>query len=192
MGMLASDCACDEVAEDVKASFAAPAQAGIFNLCVRGTDAPLNVGDPECIMLVVYDPSGGFVTGGGWIDSPAGAYLPDLSAEGKANFGFVSKYKKGATVPTGNTEFQFKAGDLNFHSSSYDFLVITMGGTNAQYKGSGTINGMGDYRFMLWAHDDSPDTFRIRIWWENSGENVVYDNGFHQPISAGSIVIHIP
>jgi len=24
-------------------------------------------------MLVVYDPSGGFVTGGGWIDSPAGA-----------------------------------------------------------------------------------------------------------------------
>jgi hypothetical protein len=94
-----------------------------------------------------------------------------------------------------NTEFKFKAGDLNFHSSSYEFLVITMGGTNAQYKGSGTINGGlapngAEFRFMIWAKDDSPDTFRIRIWWENAGENVVYDNGFNQPIGGGSIVIH--
>ena len=42
---------------------------------------------------------------------------------------------------TGDTEFRFWAGDLDFHSSSYEFLVITMGGTNAQFKGSGTING---------------------------------------------------
>ena len=47
-------------------------------------------------MFVVYDPSGGFVTGGGWINSPASAYVaaPDLAA--KASFGFVSKYEKGA------------------------------------------------------------------------------------------------
>lgn len=37
---------------------------------------------------------------------------------GKATFGFVSKYKKGATLPTGETEFQFKAGNLNFMSTS--------------------------------------------------------------------------
>jgi hypothetical protein len=85
-------------------------------------------------------------------------------------------------------------GDLNFHSSSYDFLVITMGGTNAQYKGSGTINGGlaptgNEFRFMLWAHD-GPDTFRIKIWYEDSGEMVVYDNGFDQPISGGSIKVH--
>jgi hypothetical protein len=43
---------------------------------------------------------------------------------------------------------------------------------------------------MIWARDDSADTFRIRIWWENGGENVVYDNGFNQPIGGGSIVIH--
>jgi hypothetical protein len=134
--MSATDGTFDEVSEDVEASFNAPAEAGIYDFCVRGTDDPGNVGDPECIMLVVYDPTGGFVTGGGWIDSPAGAYIADPSLTGKANFGFVSKYKKGATVPTGNTEFRFKAGDLNFHSSSYDFLVITMGGTNAMYSGS--------------------------------------------------------
>ena len=48
--------------------------------------------------MVVYDPAGGFVTGGGWINSPAGAYRADPALTGRANFGFVSKYKKGATV----------------------------------------------------------------------------------------------
>ena len=144
---------------------------------------------------MVYDPSAGFVTGGGWIDSPGGAYVVDMNLAGKANFGFVSRYKKGATLPTGNTEFRFKAGDLNFHSASYEFLVITMGGTNAQFKGSGTINGGlapngAAFRFTIWARDDSPDTFRIRIWWEDGGENVVYDNAFGQSIGGGSIVIH--
>ena len=74
--------------------------------------------------IVVYDPSGGFVTGGGSINSRAGAYTADPSLAGKANFGFVAKYKKGQTVPTGNTEFQFKAGDLNFNSSLFDWLII--------------------------------------------------------------------
>lgn len=195
--MAASDGTFDEVAEDVTASYTAT-ETGVFSVCVRGTDAPGNTGAPECIMLAVYDPSAGFVTGGGWIASPAGAYLTDLSLTGKANFGFVSKYKKGATVPTGNTEFQFKSGDLNFHSSSYDFLVITMGGTNAQYKGEGTINGSlaptgAYYKFMIWARDLTPggdDTFRIKIWYEDGAEMVVYDNGFNQAIGGGSIVIH--
>ena len=40
----------------------------------------------------------------------------------------------GQSTPSGNTEFQFKAGDLNFHSSDYEWLVIT-GGGKAIYKG---------------------------------------------------------
>ncbi len=172
--MVATDSTFDEVSEEVGVSFNAPAEAGIYDLCVRGTDDPGNVGSPECIMLVVYDPSGGFITGSGWIDSAAGAYIMDSSLAGKASFGFVSKYKKGATIPDGNTEFQFKAGNLNFHGSSYEFLVITMGSTNAQFKGSGTINsGLApngtEFRFMIWARDDSPDTLRIRIWYEDGG-----------------------
>jgi hypothetical protein len=109
--------------------------------------------------IVIHDPEGGFVTGGGWIISPAGAYVADPSLTGKVNFGFVSK--KGADTPTGQTEFQFKAGDLNFHSSSYDWLVVA-GQDRAKYKGTGTINGSGNYGFMLTAKDSSPDTFRIR------------------------------
>jgi predicted outer membrane repeat protein len=141
--------------------------------------------------VVVYDSSAGFVTGGGWIDSPAGAYTADPSLTGKATFGFVSKYKKGANTPTGNTEFQFKAGGLNFHSSSYEWLVVT-GGNDAKFKGVGTINGEGPYKFQIWAGDGDTDTFRIKIWTEDAlgTETVIYDNGFDQAISGGSIVIH--
>jgi hypothetical protein len=114
------------------------------------------------------------------------------SPPGKATFGFVSKYKKGADVPTGNTEFQFKDGDLNFHSTSYDWLVVTGNGSDyAKFKGTGTINGEGTYKFQIWAGDDDPDTFRIKIWYEDGGsEVVVYDNGMDQEIGGGSIVVH--
>ncbi len=132
---------------------------------------------------------GGFVSGGGWIDSPAGAYVAEPTLAGRANFGFISKYKKGASVPDGQTEFLFQTADLDFHSNGYDWLKVNQGGTNAQYKGSGTINGEGDYKFMLWAGDNDPDTFRIKIW-ETATEVVVYDNGSDQAISGGSIVIH--
>jgi hypothetical protein len=152
--------------------------------------------------IVVYDPSAGFVTGGGWINSPAGASTLYPDATGKANFGFVSKYKRGSTVPTGNTEFQFKAGDLNFNSNVYDWLVIA--GAKAMFKGEGTINGTGAYGFMISAIDGDlfvnggDDRLRMKIWDLVNEELVVYDNqtGDEEdadPVSGiggGSIVIH--
>ncbi|MDH4308212.1 MAG: PKD domain-containing protein [Acidimicrobiia bacterium] len=167
------------------------AGAGIYDVCLTVSDGDLG-SEQACTITVVYDPSAGFVTGGGWIDSPEGAYPADPSLAGRATFGFVSKYKKGASVPTGNTEFQFKAGAFNFHSDTYEWLVVNQGGTNAQFKGSGTVNGGSEvHKFMIWAGDGSPDTFRIRIWTENAGiENVVYDNGTGQSLGGGSIVIH--
>jgi hypothetical protein len=164
------------------------------------------IGPDELTMLVVvYDPSAGWVTGGGWINSPAGACPtfcgPDPNLTGKANFGFVSKYQNGASVPTGNTEFHFKAGNLKFHSTAYEWMVIA--GKKAQYKGSGKINNAGDYRFMLTAIDGQQpggggqDKFRIRIW-DNNGGGLVYDNQMNDPdsndpttvLGGGQIVIH--
>ena len=151
--------------------------------------------------VVAYDPSAGFVTGGGWIASPAGSYVPEPTLEGKATFGFVSRYKKGATVPDGSTEFQFKAGDLNFHSDTQQWLVVNQKDKNAQFKCSGTINGefapgSDPFDGMIWAGDgDGPegqDTFRIKLWYTGAdgSEVVVYDNLAHQPIGGGSIVVH--
>ena len=171
--------------------------AGIYDVCLTVDDGYAT--DSACTYAIVYDPSAGFVTGGGWIYSPAGAYKPDASLEGKANFGFVAKYKKGANVPDGQTEFQFKAGELNFHSSSYDWLIVT-GSNYARFKGLGTINGElapngQEYKFMLWAGDgtgdEGADTFRIKIWYEEGGsEFLIYDNGMDQAIDGGSIVVH--
>jgi hypothetical protein len=152
--------------------------------------------------VTVYDPAGGFVTGGGWIDSQPGAYKPDPDLAGKATFGFVSEYTKGSSRPTGNTEFQFKVADLNFHSDTYHWLVVNQDGTNAQFKGEGTINGAaasdgGLHQFMIWATDgdvsEANDTFRIKIWYEDGlSEVIVYDNGFRQPIGGGNITVYRP
>jgi hypothetical protein len=101
-----------------------------------------------------------------------------------------------AEKQTGNTEFQFKAGDLNFHSDDYEWLLIT--GASAKFKGTGTINGEGSYKFMVTAvdgelsGDGTLDTFRIKIWTEDevTGEEfVIYDSGEIE-ISGGSIKIH--
>lgn len=204
-GMSAQDSAFDEVSEDVTANIGSFEGPGVHEICVRGTDAAGNLGGPECILLAIYDPTAGFVTGGGWIDSPSGAYTPDDPDDpdltGKATFGFVSRYKKGATVPTGQTEFQFRVADLNFHSTSYQWLVIA--GARAQYKGSGTINGAGDYGFMLTAIDGQinggggTDKFRIKIW-NKATDSMIYDNKAGESdtgdaateLGGGSIVIH--
>jgi hypothetical protein len=178
--------------------------AGVYKVKLTVDDVCGEMGTATTVggfdaLVVVYDPNGGFVTGGGWITSPAGAYTPNLSLTGKANFGFVSKYQKGASVPTGQTEFQFKVANFNFQSTSYDWLVIA--GARAQYKGTGTINGAGSYSFLLTAIDGQisggggSDKFRIKIW---DAGGVVYDNQMgagdnDNPttvLGGGSIVIH--
>jgi hypothetical protein len=174
---------------------------GEYSFLISAKDsAGVSYGDQQVTITVVNGepptPGSGFVTGGGWIYSAPGNYIPAPDLEGKATFGFVSKYKKGASIPTGQTEFQFHAAGLNFHSTSYDWLTVDEAGTSAEFMGSGTINGAGapngqDYHFMLWAGDGDPDTFRIKIWWENGGdEEVIFDNGAGQALNQGNITIH--
>lgn len=183
--------------------------SGVYTVNVTVSDGLLSASRSSSLdvpaYVVVYDPSAGFVTGGGWLHSPAHACqvvaLCGSTAEGKATFGFVSRYQRGATVPTGNTHFQYHAGSFVFASTSYDWLVVS--GPKAQYKGSGTINGAGDYAFLLTATDGQMnggggvDRFRIKVWDKNTGA-VIYDNvagspddlsGTPQALGGGSIQI---
>ena len=189
-------------------------EPGVYYACLSVTDSDGDSGE-SCVlnddadlpvMVVIYDSSGGFVTGGGWIQSPSGALHQDwdATATGKAHFGFVAKYKNGATAPDGHTEFQFQAGNLTFSSDSYDWLVVA--GARAQFKGSGSVNGLPGYSFMLTAIDSAingggaEDRFRIRIWWETDEDFVLYDNKrgtdddaseeSTTALSGGRIVIH--
>ena len=174
---------------------------GVYRIRVTVTDDDGGTDDSVFEYVVVYDPSAGFATGGGWIDSPSGAYSADPLLIGRANFGFVSKYQKGKTTPSGETQFQFHTGNLNFHSNVYEWLVVA--GARGQFKGWGTVNGAGDYGFILTVTDGhvagggGVDRFRIKIWERASG-NIVYDNqtgaaddaAVTTALGAGSIVIH--
>jgi hypothetical protein len=161
--------------------------AGVYTIALTVTDSDSDGAATSIFQYaVIYDPSAGFVTGGGWIDSPAGAFLADPGLTGQASFGFVSRYKKGKSVPRGNTAFRFNAGDLAFRSIVYDWLVVS--GAKAQYKGKGKINGEGNYGF------------RIKIWDKTGGVDgeVIYDNQLGTAddsydgtvLGGGSIVIH--
>ena len=162
---------------------------GIYTVQLSVYDSFGNLGESFYQYVVVFNPNGGFVTAGGWIESLPGAYQADPSLTGKANFGIVAKYKKGNSLPGGNVKFQLAEADLKFKASSFEWLVV-IDQSSATLKGTGTINGEGEYQFMIWTIDGSPDTLRMKIWQEVDGvEFVVYDNGFDQPIS-GSIVIH--
>ena len=88
-----------------------PTTSGLYTLTVTATDQAANTAI-RSVTFVVYDPSAGFVTGGGWI-----ILEPELGNY-HANFGFVAKYKKGSTVPDGNLEFQYR--DINLKSTSID------------------------------------------------------------------------
>jgi hypothetical protein len=175
--------------------------AGIYTVEATVTDDDGGSDTARYEYVVVYDPNAGFVTGGGTMHSPAGAYVADPALSGKATFGFVSKYKKGVATPDGQTQFQFHAAGLNFHSTSYDWLVVS--GPKAQYKGRGTINGTGEFGFILTANDGQvsggggEDRLRFKVWDTTTGD-LVYDSqrgdgddaAASTSLTGGSIVIH--
>ena len=130
------------------------------------------------------------------------------NAIGKANFGFNAKYKNGKNNMNevdGNTNFQFKEGDLDFKSSAHDDMSLVISGAKATYRGHGTVNGSGNHKFLVVAIDgdenggDGIDKFRIKIW-KNNSNDVLYDNKWSvdensndaTALGGGSIVIHKP
>ena len=147
--------------------------------------------------VIVYDPGAGFVTGGGWINSPPGAYTADPLATGRVNFGVNAKYLNNQPRLTGETEFQLQLADINFHSTGYSWLVVVGPNSSvAVWEGAGTINGEGNFRFQFTVVDGDRDGTRIdkmrmRIWNAATGA-VIYDTGGTPiPLASGSIVIHV-
>ena len=154
-------------------------QPGLYTVELVVADDDAGTARRTVQYVVVYDPSGGFATGGGTIESPAGAYQPDPTIAGPASFSFVSKYAKGATVPTGTTAFRFRAADFHFASTDYQWLVVS--GTKATYKGTGAVNGVSGFGFLLSAVDGDSgtatgvDRLRLKVW-DLATDAIVYDN----------------
>jgi hypothetical protein len=187
---------------------------GVYNISLSvtdddgGTGTATTVGGPNGLpaRIIIYDPNAGFVTGGGYINHTAIGMIPSgPTMVSKANYGFNAKYKKGSSTPDGEVEFQHKPANINFHSTSLDWLVVNTTATRAQFQGSGTVNGVGSYGFLATVIDGGQnDTIRIKIWNKGDPANAstptvfIYDNEPGQPDSSnpvtpaagGNIVVH--
>lgn len=157
--------------------------AGVYKLQMSVTDQngithyTNTNGDIEEI-VVVYDPNGGYAYGGGWFASPKGAFTNDRNASGKVSFGFASNYFKNATYPKGETQMEFKVGNLEFNALNYEYLVINS--AKAQFRGTGKIvGGQSGIGFIMTVMDGqingSTDKIRLKLFNKTTGA-VIYDN----------------
>jgi hypothetical protein len=135
-------------------------------------------GDVEEI-IVIYDPNGGYAYGGGYFNSPAGALKSNPTATGKVSYGFAMNYFKNATLPKGETQFEFKIGDFEYNAVNFDYLSIS--GAKAQFKGTGKIvGGQSGINFIMTVIDGDLDgtgidKVRMKIYNKNTGQ-IYYDN----------------
>jgi hypothetical protein len=165
--------------------------AGIYPVSLTVSDPCGNAATAASVdgldaTVVIINRGAGLATGAGWIESAASSYAPEPALTGRARFVFVARYARGATVPTGLTEFTLRAADLRFSSTRYDWLILT--GPSAVYKGSGTVNGTGDYEFILSALDGDRqageiDRLRLKITDRATGA-VLYDTQRGDPDDA--------
>jgi hypothetical protein len=173
-----------EVSQIVESGFA-PA-VGVYTLVVTATDNADNTIESDPVFFVVYDPDGGYATGGGWFYPDADSTIPD----GRANFGFTAKYKDSSS--TGKLNFQYKDADIHFKSTSIDWLTISA--VSAQFQGTGTINGEGLYTFRVQVKDNGEpgagtDHFDIKIWEGTDTEADPYHKA-KNTISGGNIQVN--
>ncbi|MGW9137580.1 endonuclease/exonuclease/phosphatase family protein [Streptomyces sp. NPDC055681] len=181
------------------------AKPGMYTIRTSVTDDDGGTATAE-VMVIVYDPDAGYVTGGGHFDSPAGALTASPGAAGRAQFTLNPKYLPGDTGPvpgTGKLAFQLDGTDFSFLSRDLEWLVVAeTGGTAA--TGTAEINGQDGYGLVVYTTDD-PDRYRLVVWELAKGAypkdgNVVYDNrrgaGYDldvadpQPVPDGSVQIH--
>jgi hypothetical protein len=150
---------------------------GVYSVQVSVADIDGGSVTSAIVFVVIYDPTGGGVTGSGSIISPPGSYAPKPTVSGKGSFGFTSKYKRGAVVPSGEMEFELESTDFHFKSTTYQWLILN--GAKAQFRGVGKVNDHSGYGFLITATDGKiaggVDTFRLKIWELSSGV-VIYDN----------------
>jgi hypothetical protein len=151
-------------------------QPGVHTICVRGTDFADNVSAAECVVVAVHGVNS--TTAGGGTNSPAGADPTNPTGSGPVTFGFNSKYGPGDSVPSGNFEFHYKAGNLDFKQDSYDFMVVT-NGNRAQIQGTGTLNKTSVCKFAIDAYDNSflpgnVDAFGLTIYNCDGGTTTRY------------------
>ena len=173
-----------------------PSTPGVYKVSVAyGGGA----GCPSLIAVTyvhVFDPGAGFVTGGGWYQSPANSAYEFMKSSTRATFGLMAKYKKGEDNQLqGNTQLRLESENLVFNGNSHESRTLVIAGNQAFYRGSGSVsyrNNVGQlvtdprrFSFLVAATDGQldrsrdRDKLRIMVWELNTDGTqgtVVYDN----------------
>lgn len=194
------------------------AETGLYDVTVTITDVCGNTATETYSYVVIYDPCGGHVTGGGYNMVNTGDYSEDLSATGKAKFEFEVEYGKNGTIKS-DSKFQFtlKDSNLRFRSNEINWLMVNT--DQAIFRGTGIISSYGEkseryddhglsapsfevYEFIVSMVDEDV-TFKhgtdyLRIIIRDFSGNVLFDNQFGDAdaeralfeIYKGSLKIH--
>lgn len=178
--------------------------AGMYTMDVKVTDDD-GGSDSAQVMVVVYDPDAGFVTG-------AGSALPEMApgttaetASATARFTFNPKYlphDEGPPATGGKFVYQLTETGFELNADGFDWLVVTPDGKTA-FRGTGTLDGASGYGFVAYATEDS-EAFRVVVWdldvsahpdddplYDSvRGEGYDVDVASPAPITRGAIRIH--
>ncbi|HVE69777.1 MAG TPA: DNA/RNA non-specific endonuclease [Thermoanaerobaculia bacterium] len=148
------------------------AAAGIYTVAITLADDDGGNAATSFQPVIVTDANAGFVSSGGWIDTPAG----------KGTFVANARYQKDGLA--GNARFDLSSS--TFVATTFEWLVVS--GNTATMKGTGTIDGAGTFAFVVTVNDATPDKFGIRIW-NPATLQVVYDTT-PQILGGGAVTIH--
>ena len=148
--------------------------------------------------FVVFDPSLGFTTGGGWFYWP-GSENPSTGYPGdKTNFGYTMKYNKALTSIKGNLLLirHLENGDIyRIKSNAIDGLAVgedTVNGFGwASFNGKSTYiepgwpDAIGNHSFNVYVEDhNEPGTGVDRFWLELKDKNSTLVNAVSMPLPA--------
>jgi len=150
------------------------------------------------VVLIIYNPTGDFVTGGGWIEDANG---------NRGNFGFNIKYKKNG-LPKGQAIFVYREGGYVFivKANAWVGMAIISADNYTIFEAKCNIKQVncttgeivweeGNYRLIIEAWDHSNegkgDIIQIRVL-DKIGL-IYYEAGFdpYGHLMGGNIVIHI-
>jgi len=150
----------------------------------------------DFVNIVVYQPTGDFATGGGWIWDSSGQ---------KANFGFNVKYKSNG-LPKGQAIYVYRVGDWQFIVKSTAWIGMAIVDNHSFFEAKCVVQqynsvtgellwSEGNYnlRIDVWdnAEEGLGDVFQIRVYDKNG---VLWHEAGFGPygfLQGGNIVIHI-
>jgi hypothetical protein len=156
---------------------------GMYTIEVQVTDDDGGTGTAR-VLVIAYDPDGGWTNVNGAIPTPAGALTSNPSATGQTWVHMEAKYHTSTNPPAGHLRAWVTGTGFQLDPTALAWLVVTADGKVA-VRGTGTVSGVGGYQFLLYGYDGcqgitttcQPGADRIRlVVWSGSDRPALYDN----------------